>query len=286
MLLVNPAADRGRGRRIGLAAARELRSRGLDVRVVTGADAADNAEHAERAVAAGCGALVVCGGDGIVHLALNAVAGTAVPLGVVPAGSGNDFARSLGVPLNDVGAAARVITAGRTRPVDLGRANGRWFGAVLAAGFDSRVNDRMNRMRWPRGRARYHAAIVAELARFRPLPFTLEVDGERRELDAMLVAVGNGQSYGGGMRICPEARLDDGLLDVTVVSRISRAKLIGLFPSVYPGTHIRRPEVLTFRCGTIVLDAPEVTAYADGELVARLPVTCTAVVAAVQVLVP
>jgi diacylglycerol kinase (ATP) len=127
---------------------------------------------------------------------------------------------------------------------------------------------------------------VAELAMFRPLPFVLEVDGVRRELEAMLVAVGNGDSYGGGMRICPAAVLDDGLLDVTVVTRISRAKLVRLLPTVYPGRHVLRPEVLTFRCSSVSLSCPGVTAYADGEFVATLPVSCAVVPGALQVLVP
>ena len=285
-LLVNPAAGRGRGARIGPVAVRELRRLGLTVRELIAGDAVEASSLARAAVAAGCGALVVCGGDGVVSLGLDAVAGTAVSFGVVPAGSGNDFARALGLPVGDVAAALSVVAAGRTRSMDLGRAGGRWFGGVLAAGFDSRVNDRMNRMRWPRGRTRYHAAIVAELARFRPLLFTLDIDGERRELDAMLVAVGNGSSYGGGMRICPDASLVDGLLDVTVVTRISRAKLVRLFPSVYPGDHVHRPEVLTFRCRSITVSCPGVAAYADGEFVAKLPVMCTVVQEVVRVLVP
>ncbi len=162
-------------------------------------------------------------------------------------------------------------------PVDLGRAGDRWFGTVLAAGFDSRVNDRMNRMRWPRGRTRYHVAILRELASFRPIPFVLELDGVRRELEGMLVAVGNGSTYGGGMRICPGAALTDGLLDVTVVTTISRVKLARLFPSVYSGRHVLRPEVLTFRCESVTVSAADVAGYADGEFVAQLPVTCSAV---------
>ena len=285
-LLINPAAGRGRGSAEGDRAASELRRLGMTVRELVGVNGRESEELAAGAVAGGCDALVVCGGDGVVHHGLNAVAGTDVPLGVVPAGSGNDFARAVGIPVGDVARAAAVIAHGRVRAVDVGKAGDRFFGAVLAAGFDSRVNDRMNRMRWPRGRSRYHAAIVAELAKFRPLPFALEVDGARQELEAMLVAVGNGSSYGGGMRICPAAVMDDGQLDVTVVTRISRAKLIRLFPSVYPGTHIRRPEVQTFRCRSITLSSPGVAAYADGEFVSDLPVACTVVPGGLRVLVP
>ena len=285
-LLVNPAAARGRGRRIGAEAAGVLRESGVAVRECVSASVGDAERFARQAVADGCRALVVCGGDGIVHVALQAVAGTGTALGVVPAGSGNDFARAAGIPLGDVAGAVAAVCGGHTVAMDLGRANGRWFGTVLASGFDSRVADRMNVMRWPRGRARYHAAMLAELAAFRPLPFVLEVDGVRRELEAMLVAVGNGSTYGGGMRICPAARTDDGLFDVTVISRISRAKLVRLFPRVYPGTHVERREVLTFRCSSVTISTPDVSGYADGEFIAPLPVACTVERGAVRVLVP
>jgi len=285
-LLINPAARRGRAGGVARDFAAELRRAGVTVRELVGSGPVESARFAATAVREGCGALVACGGDGIVHVALQAVAGTAVPFGVMAAGAGNDFARATGLPLADASSAATVVLDSHVRSVDLARAGERWFGTVLAAGFDSLVADRMNRMRWPSGALRYHAAIVAELAMFRPLPFVLEVDGVRRELEAMLVAVGNGDSYGGGMRICPAAVLDDGLLDVTVVTRISRAKLVRLLPTVYPGRHVLRPEVLTFRCSSVSLSCPGVTAYADGEFVATLPVSCAVVPGALQVLVP
>jgi diacylglycerol kinase (ATP) len=285
-LLINPGSDRGRGLRVGVEAAREFRRLGTTVDVLIGSDVSESAALAGAAVDRGCGALVVCGGDGIVHTALQAVAGSPVPLGVVPAGSGNDFARAVGLPLGDLTGAVGVVVAGTAVPIDLGRAGDRWFGTVLAAGFDSRVNDRMNRMRWPRGRTRYHVAILRELASFRPIPFVLEMDGVRRELEGMLVAVGNGSNYGGGMRICPAATLRDGLLDVTVVTTISRVKLARLFPSVYSGRHMLRPEVLTFRCESVTVSAANVGGYADGEFIAQLLVTCSAVRGAVRVLIP
>jgi diacylglycerol kinase (ATP) len=285
-LLINPSADRGRGLRVGVEAAREFRRLGVTVDVLIGSDVSESAALAAAAVERGCRALVVCGGDGIVHTALQAVAGTTVPLGVVPAGSGNDFARALALPLSDIASAVAVVVTGRVAHVDLGRAGDRWFGTVLAAGFDSRVNDRMNRMRWPRGRTRYHVAILRELASFRPIPFVLEMDGVRRELEGMLVAVGNGSTYGGGMRICPAATLSDGLLDVTVVTTISRVKLARLFPFVYSGRHVLRPEVLTFRGESVTASAADVAGYADGECVAPLPLTCSAVRGALQIVIP
>ena len=285
-LLINPVAGRGRGGRAGAVAAAMLRDAGVTVRQFAGTSAEQSAEFASTALAEGCDALVACGGDGIVHTALQAVAGTTTPLGVIPAGSGNDFCRAVGIPLGDVAAAVSAVRGGRLFAADLGRAADRWFGTVLASGFDSRVSDRMNSMRWPRGRTRYHAAIVAEMAAFRPLPFVLDVDGSRREVEAMLVAIGNGSTYGGGMRICPGARVDDGLFDVTVISRLSRVKLVRLFHRVYSGTHVERREVETFRCSSLSISAPDVSGYADGEFIAPLPLTCTVEPRAVGVLVP
>lgn len=293
-VLVNPNAGRGLSRRVAGVAIAELRRLSLAVDVVVTRSAEHCCDSAAAASQAGCSAVVVCGGDGAVAAVLPVLAGSAVPLGVLPGGSGNDFARALRLPVRDAVAAARVIALSVAAPVDLGRVSSpggaeRWFGTVLATGFDARVNERMNSMRWPRGRSRYHVALVAELASFRPITYVLSVDGSTVECDAMLVAVGNTSSYGGGMRICPDARADDGLLDVTVVTSISRVKLVRLFPSVYPGRHVRRPEVLTLRGRSVALTAgaagsARVIAYADGERVGPLPVSVTVHPAALWVL--
>jgi diacylglycerol kinase (ATP) len=286
-LLVNPVSGKGRGARLLAPVGDRLRSAGVDVDVdvIVGRDA-DEAFDLVRTVVAGdpgVDGVVAVGGDGLVNLAVQVVAGTAVPLGIIPAGSGNDIARALGIPRGDPVAAADLVLAGTTRAVDLGRADGRWFAGVLGSGFDSMVNERANRMSWPTGRSRYNLAILAELRVFRPVPFVLELDGERWETEAMLVAVGNGSSYGGGMRVCPDARLDDGLLDVTVLGPISKPEFLRVFPSVYKGTHVHHRAVTVRRARTVVLSSPGVTAYADGERVAALPVRCDAVPAALQV---
>ncbi|GAB2923386.1 diacylglycerol kinase [Rhodococcus aerolatus] len=285
-LLVGPRAGRGRADGLAEAAAGRLRGAGCEVQVVTAPDAAATTAAARAAVDAGTDALVAVGGDGMVHLALQLVAGTETPLGVLPGGTGNDVARTLGVPRDDSAAAVEVLLDGRTRRVDLGRTGPTWFASVLAAGFDSRVNARTNRMRWPRGRARYTVATLVELARLEPLAFTVETAEQTLELDATLVAVGNGTSYGGGMRICPDARLDDGLLDVTVVAASSRTSLVRTFPTVFRGTHVLDDRVTTLRTDRVRLTAPGAGAHADGEPVATLPVDVECVPRAVTVLVP
>lgn len=288
-LFVNPTAGRGRGARAVRPAADVLREAGHFVRTVVGEDAADALARARDAVASGTGALVAVGGDGMAHLALQAVAGTTTPLGLVAVGTGNDLARTLGLPVRDPVAAARLIARALKgdggRAIDLGRVGDRWFGTVLASGFDSRVNDRGNRMRGPVGRFRYELAMLAELAAFRPFPYRVVLDGgPALEVEATLVAVGNGASYGGGMRICPGADTADGLLDVTVVGDCGRGTLLRVFPQVYQGTHVDHPKVTVHRASTVEIDALGVTGYADGEPLGPLPLTARCVPGAVRVL--
>lgn len=288
-LFVNPAAGRGRGAHAARPAASALRAAGYTVRTVLGVDAEDALVRAGAAVADGTGALIAVGGDGLAHLALQAVAGTRTPLGLVAAGTGNDFARALGLPVRDPAAAARLVAdalkGARIRDIDLGRVGDRWFGTVLASGFDSRVNDRGNRMRWPVGRARYDLAMLAELAAFRPFPYRITLDdGAVREVEATLVAVGNGSSYGGGMRICPGADLTDGLFDVTIVGDCRRRTLLRVFPKVYRGTHIGHPKVTVLRAAKVEIAAAGVSGYADGERLGELPLTARCVPGAVRLI--
>lgn len=285
-MLVNPTSGKGRGARLVDPVVDRLRAGGAVTDVVIGRDADEAFDHVRERVAAGVDGLVAVGGDGLVNMAVQVVAATDVPLGIVPAGSGNDFARALGLALDDPVAAVELVTAGHTRAVDLGRANGRWFAGVLGSGFDSMVNERANRMTsWyvPRGRSRYNLAILAELRVFKPIPYVVDIDGEKWETEAMLVAVGNGPSYGGGMRVCPDARLDDGLLDVMVLGPISKPEFLRVFPTVYKGTHVSHRAVSIYRGREVRLSSPDVTAYADGERVCVLPVHVEVVPAAVRV---
>ncbi|MFE7626948.1 diacylglycerol kinase [Streptomyces sp. NPDC057509] len=288
-LFVNPTAGRGRGARAAQPAASALRDAGFSVRTILGEDADDALRRARDAVTEGTGALIAVGGDGLMSLALQAVAGTPTPLGVVAVGTGNDFARALELPIRDPAAAGRVVAdalkGGPVREIDLGRVGDRWFGSVLASGFDSRVNDRGNRMRWVGGRFKYDLAILAELAAFKPIPYRITLDnGPAHEIEATLIAVGNGTAYGGGMRICADAVMDDGLFDVTVVGECSRTTLLKVFPQVYRGTHLSHPVVSVHRVSSITLEAAGITAYADGEPLGGLPLTATCVPRAVRVL--
>ncbi|MGL5928572.1 MAG: diacylglycerol kinase family protein, partial [Dermatophilaceae bacterium] len=217
--------------------------------------------------------------------------GTAVPLGVIPAGTGNDISRELGLPVHDLaGAVERIVDDGITRRVDAARVTSpagehRWYLGVLAAGFDAVVNERANRWRRPKGPLRYHLATVRELPVFRPIPYVLVLDDRRLETEAMLVAVGNGPSYGGGMKVTPDASFDDGLLDVLVVHRISVLELLRVFPRVFHGSHVTHPAVEIVRARSVRLQADGVVAYADGERLGPLPLTVEVVPGALEVLV-
>jgi len=287
-LLVNPTAGKGRAAGVVASVTERLRQGGADVAILVGRDVEHAKTLARTAIDDGADAVVALGGDGMVHLALNVVAGTSTPLGIVPAGTGNDLANHLGLPTKDPVAAAALIAdklaADDAKPMDAVRVGDRWWGCVLGAGFDSRVNDRANRMSWPRGRRRYDIAMVAELRVFKPLPFVLELDGEKLETEAMLVALGNARSYGAGMKVCPDASLDDGLLDVTIIGPLSKPEFLRTFPRVFKGTHVSHPAVTCRKAKVVSLSSPGVTAYADGEFLADLPITCETVPGAVQVL--
>ncbi|WP_406479721.1 diacylglycerol kinase [Streptomyces sp. NBC_01615] len=290
-LFVNPTAGRGRGAHAAQPAASALRAAGFSVRTILGENAEDALTRARAAVEGGTGALIAVGGDGMANLALQAVAGTRTPLGLVAVGTGNDFARALGLPVRDPAAAGRLIAeslkGALLRDIDLGCVGDTWFGTVLASGFDSRVNDRGNRMRWPTGRFKYDLAMLAELAAFKPFPYRITLDdGEVQEIEATLVAVGNGSSYGGGMKICADADLTDGLFDITVVGDCSRTTLLKVFPKVYKGTHLGHPKVTVHRAARVELVADGITGYADGEPLGPLPLTADCIRAAVRVALP
>ena len=284
-LLTNPTSGKGRGARARDVALSRLRSAGLTVRDLAGRDADEGLDLARQCVADGVESLVVVGGDGMVHLGVQAVAGSATSLGIIPAGTGNDVARYFDLPRRDPLAAADTVLAGRTRTVDLARSGSQHYLTVLAAGFDAIVNERANRMAWPKGQMRYNLATVAELRTFEPLPYTLDLDGEVRRLDAMLVAVGNGPSFGGGLRITEGALLDDGLLDVVIIRPMSRPGLIRTYPKLFKGTHVTVPEYEHHRVRCVTVAAPGIVAYADGERFAPLPLSVECAPAALTVLV-
>ncbi|MCU1505781.1 MAG: diacylglycerol kinase [Microbacteriaceae bacterium] len=294
VVAINPTASFGRGRTVGPAVVQTLRAAGHDVTALTEPDFEELVDSARKSMAGGPDALVVVGGDGMVSLGVNLLAGTKTPLGIVPSGTGNDLARGLGIPIGNTEAAIemlldrlhhspRVIDAGRITMSD-GRLT--WFASVASAGFDAVVNERANLLRWPRGRGRYNVALLRELAVLKPIGYRLVLDGVERRTRAMLVAAGNNVSLGGGMRLLPDAKLDDGLLDVVVVQPLSRIAFLRIFPRVFRGTHVTDPRVEITRVRRVRIEADGVVAYADGERVGPLPIDIDVVPAALRVLAP
>lgn len=299
-LVVNPAAGTGHGTAVGRRAHRLLQRAGHDVHDLSAPTLALATDRARQATTAGLDALVVVGGDGMVHLGVGLVAGTDVPLGVVAVGTGNDVARAHGLPRGDVDAAVRVIERAlraaphRVDAVRVGPPDGpgtRWYAGVLSCGLDAAVNARANTLIWPRGHARYLRALVPELTAFRPYGYRITVDGEVRQTAASLVAVANTAWFGGGLPIAPDARPDDGLLDVVVAAGLTRREVVALFPSLYRGRHVHDPRVRVVR-GRQVLVEPDPThgttpptAFADGEPLGRLPLRAHVVPAALRLLV-
>lgn len=296
MVAINPAAALGRGHGVGAAVAEGLARTGATVVEVRQPDFARLRAEVAREVAAGtdaaADALVVVGGDGMVGLGVNVVGGTPVPLGLVPTGTGNDAARGLGIPLDEPQAALQRILAALDRGprrVDLGRAHHAegtsWFFGALSAGFDAAVNARANRMRWPRSERKYTLSALIELLGYRPPTYTVTADGFQRTFRALLVAVANHQSIGGGMLIAPDARIDDGLLDLFAVDRMSRLRFVRLLPKVFHGEHIGEPEVSITPVTSVRISAVEgIVAYADGERIGPLPVRVEVVPRALRLL--
>ena len=290
-LVVNPTSGRNRGGALGIVVADRLRAAGHEVVDLSDESYAAARDRALGAIAQGLDVLAVVGGDGMAHLGVNLCAGTDTTMAVIAAGTGNDVARSLGLPVLDPVAGADVVTTGTVRRIDAVRhvdehGRTRWFAGVLGAGFDSLVNERANSWPWPRGQMRYNLAIARELPLFRAIPCAVTVDGVRHQTSAMLVVVGNGQSYGGGMRVVPDAELDDGLVDVLILHQISTLEFLKVFPTVFKGAHVGHPAVEVIRGRRVTLEADGIVAYADGERFAPLPLTLEVVPGALSVIAP
>lgn len=291
-VIANPQAGGGRGSRHASVLAHELQAAGVPCRLVQPVSAADTVTATRAAVAAGAAAVVACGGDGTVHAVVQALAHASVPMAILAGGSGDDIAAALGFPLGGAEPCAAILVAaltrGEARTVDLGRirtADGttEYFVGVVSTGFDSSVNERANRMSRMGGQ-RYNAAILRELASFRAIDYEAVLDGERVSGPGMLVSVGNTSRYGGGMRVCPMAVPDDGLLDVTWLGDVSTLTFLRVFPSVFKGEHIRHPAVRTFVARRLEISAPGQVAYADGERIGLLPVSIEVEPGALRVL--
>jgi diacylglycerol kinase (ATP) len=289
--LVNPAAGGGRGKTRAAALAPLLEAAGVAVSVRVATSPEETASLAAAAVSEGVDVLGVVGGDGTVNLVLPALRGATTALAIIPTGTGDDNARTFGHDLKADAELATLIATGEVRQVDLGLATTalvdentgpiqdpvtgteRPFLSVLCAGFDSAVNAKANELTWPGGQARYVRALLSTLYNFKPITYRIVEDGgEPYELRGMLMAIGNGRTYGGGMQVCPVAEPADGLLDVTILTEMSKAAFLKAFPKVYSGAFIDHPAVRMLKVRRIEI-AGEAVAFADGEPFGPLPAT-------------
>ncbi|HEX9161168.1 MAG TPA: diacylglycerol kinase family protein [Thermoanaerobaculia bacterium] len=271
-LIFNPAAGRGKARRHIDEIVRYFISRGADVDVHASASPADLTRTAAVSSAAGFDRVVICGGDGTVHLAVRDFDLEHGVLAVVPLGSGDDFARVTGVP-RKLRAACDVALDGRIREVDVALANGTRYLGVAGLGFDSEVAAHAQNVKMLRGSLVYLYSILRVLPRFTPHRVSIRTENGAREEQIMFATVGNTRQYGSGIRIVPAAQIDDGVLDYCIVHRTSRMQLLLTLPLAYNGTHIRKPFVETGRGREFHFESERpLDVYADGEFVTRTPV--------------
>jgi diacylglycerol kinase (ATP) len=292
VLIVNPVSGGGRGMRTLRQALPILRERGLDPVVHVARSGGEPTGIAREAVASGAELVIAIGGDG--HLAAigEGLAGTDTPMAVLPAGSANDYARTIGIPRRNVRAAVDAILTGETQRVDVLRVqptNGpeRIFLNVVGTGFDAAVAEAAERITVFRGAGRYVLAIMRVLPRYGASELRLTIDGQPHTQRAMMIAIAKGPAYGGGMRVAPGARLDSGELEVCVVGELSKLGFLRAFPRVFRGTHVTHPAVTMMRGKTIAMasDRP-LQLVADGEKGGHLPATIAVVPGALTVVVP
>lgn len=296
-LVTNPMAGHGASRSASQKAIRTFADRGIDVITLQGSSPDDARKLIREVIEDGrIDALAVCGGDGMINLALQEQAGTGIPLGIIPAGTGNDHGREYNLPRDDAKEAAEIIADGFWTTTDLAQITDsqgqkKWFGTIMCAGFDSIVSDRVNQMSWPHGRNRYNLAIVREFLSFHSLPFRITLDdGTVLDDPITLAAFGNTRTYGGGMKICPGANHSDGLMDITVIGKSSRFKAAMAFKHIFDGTVGDFEEVSMYRTPKAHVEyvgpARPMNAYADGDFMFPLPVTVEIVPSVGKYIVP
>jgi diacylglycerol kinase (ATP) len=282
-LVINPVAGQGKGTAVGTYVAGWLSQRKIPYTIVTGNSSIALGDHLAAFIEKfpDTPGVIAVGGDGLFHNILQRLVPAQIPVTVIPAGTGNDFVRTLGWDLDSYDAQLQAVTSLPPTSIDLGLVDGEWFAAILSTGFDSIVNEKANTMSWPKGPMKYNAAIAIELPRFKPRHYEITLDDRTISTEAMLIAVSNGRSYGGGMLVCPAANITDGLFDVMVLHPVSTIEFIKVFPRVFAGTHISHPAVEIVRSRTVKIESKAI-AYADGERIGQLPITAECIQGALK----
>jgi len=285
-VIANPAAGNGRGINHIERLRKLLDARRVSCEFLTTQGPGHATELAAQLAKSETRRVIVAGGDGTVSEVINGLAGTAVEIGVVAIGTGNDLARTLKLPYNDVAKAVAVALSGRARAVDLGRERRRFFVSSVGLGFASDVVEQTNRRSWLGGSAKFFFAVHRALHKLRAIPILLELDGEARELDCVSVLVQNTAYTGGGLLIAPDARIDDGLLDVAVIGAIGKLDLVCNFPRLYRGTHSNHPKFAVYRARKVRIEtATPLPVMLDGDIWGYSPIEAEVVSQAVKVVV-
>lgn len=277
-VVVNPKANRGRGKQSGEEVFKELLDLGINAVDLSGPDAASALTNGQKAISEQeLSGVIAVGGDGTAQLAVNLCVPNQLPLGLIPAGSGNDQARELGVPRNSITEAVKHLAERLESPrrVDVMRVKTStrefWSLGSISAGFDALCAERANGLKWPKGPNSYVAAMLLELPKFEPIEYQIEVDGNKRELNAMLCGVANVKNFGGGMRISPDSEITDGELEVFILHEVSRPRLLKIFPTVYQGKHTGFAEVEIFKAKSVSISNNGFPMTCDGELIGPAP---------------
>ena len=281
--VINPVAVQGKGTTVGTYVAGWLSQRKIPYTIVTGNSSIALGNHLAAFLEKypDTPGVIAVGGDGLFHNILQRLVPAQIPVAVIPAGTGNDFVRTLGWDLDSYDAQLQAVTSLQPTAIDLGLVDGEWFAVILSTGFDSIVNEKANTMSWPKGPMKYNAAIAIELPRFKPRHYEITLDDRTISTEAMLIAVSNGRSYGGGMLVCPAANITDGLFDVMVLHPVSTIEFIKVFPRVFAGTHTTHPAVEIVRSRSVKIEA-KALAYADGERIGQLPITAECIQGALK----
>lgn len=290
---INPVAGGNRGKIVGEEVLKLLESSGHQIINLSGETMVSARDRIDNAIYRGAiDALLLVGGDGMTHLGANVCAEKAVPMAIIPAGTGNDASGVFGMPLDDTEACLRLVLKNLDAPraIDAVKITHglktTWALGSASAGFDALATARANLLTWPRGPVRYYVAMLLELAKFKPIKYQTVIDGNPRDFEAMLCVVSNSGVFGGGMLVVPDASLTDGLLDVLLVKKMSRLKFVAIFPKVYRGTHVTDKDVEIVKASKISLSAADMPIYSDGEYVGRAPFEAEVVRGALKVIAP
>jgi len=273
LIILNPVSAKGRAMEFRKEIESEFKKLKLDYQIHISKSLQDIMNATKKNLKNGFTNFIGVGGDGTIHYMANILAGTDKNLGVIPTGSGNDIAVNLGLP-SDVKSCCRIIKKGATKRLDLGLINDKYYYLCIAgSGFDSQVNDLANNTRLPvKGPAKYSYSVYKTLITFKSKKFFIDYDNNQREIFGMMITASNMPSYGGGMRITPDADPEDGLFDICIIKRMSKLHFIKVFPKVYEGKHIEDSNVEIFRTSYLKLDSEyRFSVFADGEYICKLP---------------